>query len=57
MTEYIKRGISSIPAVKWDPERVDMKAKSTAKEIKKEFNYRMKEREREVARKKDWEKK
>ena len=57
MNAYIKRGISSLPSVIWDPDNIDNKARTTAKEIKKECNYRVKEKEREIARKKQWESK
>lgn len=55
MNNYIKRGISSLTSVAWDPDRVDKKAISTAKEIKKEHSYRIKEKEKEKERKKMWE--
>lgn len=55
MNTYIKRGISSLTSSKWDPDRVDLKARTTAKEIRKEFSYRNKEKEKERERKKLWE--
>lgn len=57
MNSYIKRGITSIPAATWDEKKVDLKARNVADKIKKEFQFRIMEKENEKQRKRLWDKK
>lgn len=45
MNTYIKRGMSMLNNTKWNPDMVEKRATSTAKEIMKEYKYLLKKKE------------
>lgn len=54
MNAYIRRGIAMLNNNKWDPNLIEKKAISTAKEIKKECKWIMKQKEMAKERHQRW---